>query len=138
MSSSLGATGCKARGELVPGQRKALVQRDVHDLTRVVRSLDVLPRLLPAAAAQTALLHNLSNLAAPFELGRPSIGDNVTRLERLFPLERLPAWHGNRLKWLVKSPKSHLTDKGLAAAILDADDKALTEGRIVLGQIQET
>ena len=116
---------------------EALVQRDARDMTRV-RSLDVLPRLLRAAAAQTAQLFNLSSLAAPFELSRPSIGDYVTLLERLFLLERLPAWHGNRLKRLVKSPKLHITDTGLAAALLGADAKALAADRTLLGQFLET
>lgn len=116
---------------------EALVQRDVRDMTRV-RSLNVLPRLLRAAAAQTAQLFNLSSLASPFELSRPSIGDYVTLLERLFLLEHLPAWHGNRLKRLVKSPKLHLTDTGLAAALLGADAKALTGDRTLLEQFLET
>ncbi len=116
---------------------EALVQRDARDITRV-RSLDVLPRLLRAAAAQTAQLFNLSSLASPFELSRPSIGDYVTLLERLFLLERLPAWHGNRLKRLVKSPKLHLTDTGLAAALLGADANALAADRTLLGQLLET
>ena len=50
----------------------SLVRRDVRDMTRI-RSLDVLPRLLRGAAAQTARLYNLSSLASPFELSRPSI-----------------------------------------------------------------
>ena len=116
---------------------EALVQRDARDMTRV-RSLDVLPRLLRAAAAHTAQLFNLSSLASPFELSRPSIGDYVTLLERLFLLERLPAWHGNRLKRLVKSPKLHLTDTGLAAALVAADAKALAGDRTLLGQFLET
>ena len=116
---------------------EALVQRDVRDISRV-RSLDVLPRLLRAAAAQTAQLFNLSDLASPFELSRPSIGDYVTLLERLFLLERLPAWHGNRLKRLVKSPKLHLTDTGLAAALLGTDAKALAADRTLLGHYLET
>ena len=116
---------------------EALVQRDARDMTRL-RSLHVLPRLLRAAAAQTARLFNLSSLASPFELSRPSIGDYVTLLERLFLLERLPAWHGNRLKRLVKSSKLHLTDTGLAAALLGADAKALAADRTLLGQFLET
>ena len=116
---------------------EALVQRDARDITRV-RSLDVLPRLLRAAAAQTAQLFNLSSLASPFELSRPSIGDYVTLLERLFLLERLPAWHSNRLKRLVKSPKLHLTDTGLAAALLGTDAKALAADRTLLGHFLET
>ncbi len=116
---------------------EALVQRDARDITRI-RSLDVLPRLLRAAAAHTAQLFNLSDLASPFELSRPSIGDYVTLLERLFLLDRLPAWHGNRLKRLVKSPKLHLTDTGLAAALLGTDSKALAGDRALLGQFVET
>ena len=116
---------------------EVLVQRDVRDLARV-RSLDVLPRLLHASAAQTARLFNLSSLASPFNLSRPSIGNYVTLLERLFLLERLPAWHSNRLKRLVKSPKLHLTDTGLAAALLRADAKALAADRGLLGQLLET
>ncbi len=116
---------------------EAIVQRDARDMTRV-RSLDVLPRLLRAAATHSAQLFNLSSLAAPFELSRPSIGDYVTLLERLFLLERLPAWHGNRLKRLVKRPKLHITDTGLAAALLGADAKALAADRTLLGQFLET
>jgi len=116
---------------------EALVQRDVRDMTQV-RSLDVLPRLLRAAATQTAQLFNLSSLASPFELSRPSIGDYVTLLERLFLLEQLYAWHGNRLKRLVKSPKLHFTDTGLAAALLGTDARALAADRTLLGHFLET
>ena len=41
---------------------EALIQRDVRDMTRI-RSLDILPRLLSAAASQTARLFNLADLA---------------------------------------------------------------------------
>ena len=116
---------------------EAIVQRDVRDLTRV-RSLDVLPRLLRAAAAQTAQLYNLSSLASPLALSRPSVGDYVTILERLFLLERLPAWHSNRLKRLIRSPKVHLTDTGLAAALLGIDAKGLAADRTQLGHFLET
>lgn len=116
---------------------EALVQHDARDITRI-RSLNVLPRLLRAAAAHTAQLFNLSDLASPFELSRPSIGDYITLLERLFLLERLPAWHDNRLKRLVKSPKLHLTDTGLATALLGTDPRALAGERKLLGQLVET
>ncbi len=116
---------------------EALVQRDVRDMTRI-RSLDVLPRLLNAAATQTARLFNLADLAAPFQLSRPTIADYVALLERLFLLERLPAWHSNRLRRSVKSPKLHVRDTGLAAALLGADAAALQADRTLLGQLLET
>ena len=116
---------------------EAIVQRDVQDLTRV-RSLDVLPSLLRAAAAQTAQLYHLSSLDLPLALSRPSVGDYVTILERLFLLERLPTWHSNRLKRLIRSPKLHLTDTGLAAALLGTDARGLAADRAQLGHFLET
>ena len=116
---------------------EALVQRDARDLARI-RSLDVLPRLLSAVASQTARLFNLADLASPFELSRPTIGDYVTLLERLFLLDRLPPWHSNRLSRLVKSPKLHVVDTGLAAALLGVDTGALKADRVLLGQLLET
>lgn len=116
---------------------EALVQRDVRDLARI-SSLDVLPRLLALAAAQTARLFNVTALAAPFQLSRPTIGDYVTLLERVFLLERLPPWHSNRISRLIKTPKLHLGDTGLACALLGVDAAALVADRPLLGQILET
>ena len=115
----------------------ALVQRDARDLARI-GTLEALPRLLALAATQTARLFNVSDLAAPFQLSRPTIRDYVTLLERLFLLERLPPWHTNRLSRLVKTPKLHVADSGLAAALLGADTAALGANRPLLGQLLET
>ncbi len=116
---------------------ETLVQRDVRDLARV-GSLDVLPRLLTFAAGQTARLINVSDLASPFQLSRPTIRDYVTLLERVFLLEELPPWHNNRLSRLIKTPKLHLGDTGVACALLGLDGSALFQDRAVLGQLLET
>ncbi|WP_454062955.1 ATP-binding protein [Candidatus Nitrospira salsa] len=115
----------------------ALVQRDVRDLTRI-SALDALPRLLALAAAQTARLLNVSDLAAPFHLSRPTIQNYVTLLERIFLLETLPPWHSNRLSRLVKTPKLHVGDTGLATALLGINAAALAADRTLLGQLLET
>lgn len=115
----------------------ALVQRDVRDLARI-SSLDALPRLLALAAAQTARLLNVTDLAGPFQLSRPTIRDYVTLLERVFLLETLPPWHSNRLSRLIKTPKLHLGDTGLACALLGVDAAGLAADRSLLGQILET
>ncbi len=115
----------------------ALVQRDVRDQTRI-RSLDVLPRLLTLAAGQTAQLLNVSDIAAPFQLSRPTIRDYITLLERVFLLEMLPPWHSNRLSRLIKTPKVHIGDTGLACALLGVDTAALVADRPLLGHLLET
>ena len=68
------------------------VQRDVRDIAHL-HSLDALPRLLTLTASHTARLLNVSDLAAPFQLTRQTIHDYVTVLERIFLVDRLPAWH---------------------------------------------
>ncbi|HEX7880221.1 MAG TPA: DUF4143 domain-containing protein, partial [Candidatus Eisenbacteria bacterium] len=116
---------------------EALVQRDVRDLARIA-SLDALPRLLALAAGQTARLINVSDLASPFQISRPTIRDYVTLLERVFLLEELPPWHDNRLSRLVKTPKLHVGDTGVACALLGLDAEALRADRNLLGQLLET
>lgn len=114
-----------------------LVQRDVRDLARI-SALDALPRLLTLAAGQTARLLNVADLAAPFQLSRPTIRDYITLLEKVFLLEELPPWHSNRLSRLVKTPKLHLGDTGLACALLGVDAAALWADRALYGKLLET
>lgn len=116
---------------------ETLVQRDVRALARI-GSLDALPRLLALAASQTARLLNVADLASPFQLSRPTIRDYVTLLERVFLVETLPPWHSNRLSRLVKTPKVHVGDTGLACALLGLDGGALWADRPLLGQLLET
>ena len=127
----------RRRAEWYRDYIETIVQRDVRDLARI-SALDALPRLLAAAATQTAHLFNVADLGAPFQLSRPTIRDYVTLLERVFLLETLPPWHSNRLSRLIKTPKLHLGDTGLACALLGLDPAALAEDRATLGQILET
>ncbi|HEX7325258.1 MAG TPA: ATP-binding protein [Rhodanobacteraceae bacterium] len=114
-----------------------LVQRDVRDLARI-SALDALPRLLRMAAARTAQLFNVSDLATSFQLSRVTIGDYMTLLERVFLLERLPPWYSNRSSRLVKTPKLHLGDTGLACGLLGLDAAALAADRAQFGPLLET
>ena len=113
------------------------IQRDVRDLMRI-HSLDALPQLLALAAGHTAHLINVADLAAPFELTRATIHAYVTLLERVFLLERLPPWHTNRLSRLVKRPKLHMGDTGVACALLGIEAAGLGQDRQLLGAMLET
>jgi predicted AAA+ superfamily ATPase len=129
-----------------PGRRRVawyrdyvetLIQRDVRELARI-ESLDAIPRLLGLVASQSAHLLNVSDLAAPFQLSRPTIRDYLTLLERLFLLETLSPWHTNRMSRLVKTPNLHIGDTGLACALLGVDGRDLKQDRALLGQLLET
>lgn len=116
---------------------ETIVARDVRDLARI-RHLDALPKLLSAAAAGTAQLFNATKLASTFGVSRVTVGEYVTLLEQVFLLNRVPPWHGSRLKRLVKTPKLHLGDTGLACTLLGADAGYLAAERTLLGQLLET
>lgn len=116
---------------------ETIVQRDVRDLARI-SALRSLPRLLQLAAGQTARLINVAEMASAFQLSRPTIRDYVVLLERIFLLEHLPPWHSNRLSRLIKTPKLHLADTGLAAALLGVDAGTLMKDHAMLGQLLET
>jgi len=86
----------------------------------------------------TARLLNINKFASSFQLSRPTIQGYLLLLERLFLLEKVPAWHINRRKQFVKAPKLHLSDTGLACALLKADAGELKKDRALLGQLLET
>lgn len=116
---------------------ETLIQRDARHLARI-SSMDALPRLLALAAGQTARLLNVAELSAPFQLSRPTIREYVTLLSRLFLLEELPPWHSNRLSRLIKTPKLHLGDTGVACALLGLNAETLVNDRTLLGQLLES
>jgi predicted AAA+ superfamily ATPase len=116
---------------------QTLVQRDVRDLARIA-ALDVMPRLLELAAGQTAHLFNVSELAGPFGLSRPTVRDYLSLLERVFLVDLLPPWHVRQINRLVRTPKLHLGDTGVACALLRQDAQTLHANRPLLGQLLET
>jgi uncharacterized protein len=135
--AALARSSATRRAEWYRAYIETLVQRDVRDMSRI-SSLDSLSRLLQLAASQTARLLNVSELSAPFQLSRPSIKDYLALLERVFLIDVMPPWHNNRLSRLIKTPKLHVSDSGLAASLLGINAEGLTQDRELMGQILET
>ena len=97
---------------------RGVIERDVQDIARV-RDADELSRLLELLAVRSAHLLNVNHLAGELGLHRETVERYLSVLERLFLVRRLRAWHRNTAKRLVKSPKVHLLDTGLAATLAD-------------------
>ena len=102
---------------------RSVTERDVRDVAQVKDVTDV-SRLLELLAHRTATLLNTSALAGELRLDRLTVERHLSILERLFLVRRLPAWHRNSAKRLVKAPKVHFVDSGLAATLsaLKSDD----------------
>ncbi len=99
------------------GQRQSLqsiIERDIHDVAEVKDGKDV-AQLLEYLANQAASLLNVSATANALGHVRKTVERYLDILDLLFLTRGLPAWHANRSKRLVKSPKIHLCESGLAA-----------------------
>jgi predicted AAA+ superfamily ATPase len=114
-----------------------LLQRDVRDLARV-ESLHALPNLLKLLAARTSGLLNLADVGRDAGLPHTTLTRYLALLETVFLVHRLPAWSCNLGKRLVKAPKLHLVDTGLACHLVGADSRRLEEDRSLQGRILET
>jgi len=116
---------------------ETIVQRDVKELSRI-HALQAMPRLLSLTAAHTSQLLNVTDLSGSFQLSRPTITTYVTLLERVFLLDTLLPWHSNRVSRLVKTPKLHMGDTGLACALLNVNEDDLAQDRSQFGHLLET
>ena len=114
-----------------------LVEHDSRDIA-AIRSPEILSRLLALAAAQTASLLSVNGLSSSFKLSRNTVHDYLFLLEKMFLLEKLPAWHRNHLKRLVKTPKLHIADTGIACALMRMNAAALSANRPFYGHLLET
>lgn len=113
------------------------LQRDVRDIARI-SDHEAMTRLLGVAAAQTARLYNLLDMSSAFSLSRPTLGKYVEILERIFLLERIPAWQKKRLKRTVKAPKLHVCDTGIGCAVIGAKSESLSKDRDLMGRYLES
>lgn len=114
-----------------------ILQRDVRDLARV-DALHALPNLLKLLAARASGLLNLADVGRDAGLPHTTLTRYLALLETVFLVHRLPAWSPDLGKRLVKAPKLHLVDSGLACHLIGADARRLSEDRSLLGRMLET
>lgn len=116
---------------------KSIIERDIRDIAEVKNASD-LTRLLSLLSDRTASLLNQSALSNALGHSRATIDRYLDLLERLFLIRQLPAWHSNRSKRLVKTPKIHFVDSGLAATLGELDSGSWNEERSRFGHLLET
>jgi len=90
------------------------VERDVRQLLKV-HDLLVFERFVRLCAGRVGQLLNLSSLAADAGVSATTAREWISLLETSFVLFRMPPWHANIGKRLIKTPKLYFHDVGLAA-----------------------
>jgi len=113
------------------------IQRDVRALAQV-RSLRTTPALLRQVAAYTAQLANVSRFASDVGVKRETADEHLALLEHIFVIDRLPAWSRSEAKRAAKTPKLHIADSGMGAALLELDADDLNIDRVYLGHLLES
>lgn len=116
---------------------QSVVERDIRDIAEVKDGSN-LTRLLSFLESRTAQLLNQSALSQSLGFSRATVDRYLTLLERLFLIRLLPAWHSNRSKRLVKTPKIHFVDSGLAATLGELDPRNWNEERSRFGHLLES
>lgn len=93
------------------------IERDVRTITNV-GDLVTFQRFVELCAGRTSQLLNLSALAGDCGITQPTAKAWLSVLETSFIAFRLPSFSGNIRKRLVKMPKLHFYDTGLACRLL--------------------
>lgn len=99
-----------------------LIQRDLPDWGLPAKP-QVTRRLAHMLAAVHGQVWNASQIGQSLGLNYQTVNSYLDFLIGAFLVRRLPPWHGNARKRLVKSPKLYWRDSGLLHALLRAGDR---------------
>jgi uncharacterized protein len=113
------------------------LQRDVRDLARVGDEMAFL-RFLRAAAARTAQLLNLSDLARDADVSPNTVKEWLSILETSGIIHLLEPYHTNVTQRLVKAPKLYFLDTGLVAYLTQWATPETLEAGAMSGPVLET
>jgi uncharacterized protein len=113
------------------------VERDVRQLL-AVRDLSLFQRFLRMCAARSGQLLNLASLGADCGISAVTAREWISVLEASYLVHRLPPYHRNFGKRLVKTPKLYFLDTGLMAWLLGIRDAKSVATHALRGALFET
>jgi predicted AAA+ superfamily ATPase len=116
---------------------RTYLERDVPQFGSRIPA-ETLRRFWTMLAHNQAQMLNAANLARSLGVDGKTVAGYLDLLVDLLLVRRLPAWHHNVGKRLVKSPKVYVRDSGIAHALLGIRDKEALLGHPVVGQTWES
>ena len=125
------------RAEWFRGYVQTYVERDVRQLSQI-GDLVAFRTLAQLAALRTAQVLVVSTMARDAKLNAATAGRYLDLLEASFVVRRLPPFLRNRSSRLIKSPKLHFTDSGLAAFLAGITDLEPGRDDLLRGALFET
>ncbi len=104
---------------------RTLIDRDLTEYRRPSRTVDVM-RLAQLVLGRTAQEVNASNIASDLGVTGDTVKDYLALTETIYLHHQLPAWTGGHTGRVVKRPKLHAVDTGLAAHVLNQSANLLS------------
>jgi predicted AAA+ superfamily ATPase len=112
------------------------LERDVRAISDI-RDLPTFRRFLSLVAIRCGQMLNRTDLAAPLGVSVPTISQWLSILEMTAQILLVPPFYENFGKRLVKSPKLHFVDSGLACHLLNIDSESELRRSTFLGPLFE-
>jgi predicted AAA+ superfamily ATPase len=112
------------------------VERDVRNLLKV-HDLQLFETFVRLCAGRVGQLLNLTSLGNDIGLAASTVREWLNLLETSFILYRLPPYHANLGKRLVKTPKLYFVDTGLAAHLNGIEEASQLNTHPLRGQLFE-
>ena len=114
-----------------------IMDRDLATLGDVADRA-VVARLLQAIGATSAAELNVERLSGSMGAPATTLRRHIELLETLFLIRRIPAWSSNLLSRSIKRPKIHITDTGLLAYLVGADEQRIENDLDLGGMFYES
>ena len=110
---------------------KARITKNIANFENVqLDKVAGLDKLLKVLASQVGSIVNYTSIANSINLADKTVRKYIQTLEALYIVKLIPSYSNNMLKRVVKSPKVHFIDSGLASYLLNASIESSLIGKI--------
>jgi uncharacterized protein len=116
---------------------RTYLERDIPQLGPRIPA-ETLRRFWTMLAHNQAQMMNAAAIARGLGVDGKTVAGYLDLLVDLLLVRRLPAWHRNAGKRLVKTPKVYVRDSGIAHALLGIGDKETLLGHPIVGASWES
>ena len=120
-----------------PSYIQTYIERDVRSIANI-GNLSTFQRFIKLCAGRVGQLLNLSSLGNDLGIHQKTVQSWISILEASFIIFRLPPYHRNFRKRLVKQHKLYFYDTGLLCSLLDIESPQQLNAHYLRGNIFES
>lgn len=116
----------KRRASWFKSYLNTLIQRDIMDISHI-SAFDQIPQLTRLLANRIGNLLNVADISKSLKITQPTVDSYIGLLRQIFVVHMSEPYFNNLEKRIVKSPKVHLVDTGMAASLLNVDENTIQQ-----------